>query len=100
MIKIHCHTNLDLAHEIWPTELPAVPRVGDLIQSATNHDSFQLTLKVVSVTWKRPFADRQWAPVVELHDYSSRTIREFYEWYAPLTGHNVSYFIQQVGERG
>lgn len=36
MIPVHCHTNLDLVNsaECWPEELPAVPNVGDLIESA------------------------------------------------------------------
>jgi hypothetical protein len=33
MIKIFCHTNLDLRDEEWPTELPAVPQVGQRIAS-------------------------------------------------------------------
>lgn len=36
MIKVKCRTNLDdVGNEDWPTEMPAVPRVGDLIQSGT-----------------------------------------------------------------
>ena len=93
MIKIHCHTNLDLPHELWPTELPAVPRVDDIIQSATWHGVFQLSLRVVSVTWKCPSSGSFWYPLVELHDYHNWSIREFYEWYAPLVGRTVSYFI-------
>ena len=35
-MEVHCHTNLDLANEQWPRNLPAVPRVGDEIESANN----------------------------------------------------------------
>ena len=57
MIKVFCRTNLDdvMRHEIFPTELPAVPRVGDKIQSAQKwgQAKTQIELKVIDVTWKR-----------------------------------------------
>ena len=97
MIKVHCRTNLDLdPAEIWPTELPAVPRVGDLIQSATKwRNGFQLRLEVMSVTWKTGSEGCGWWPEVELHirRSSNYTLTGFYEWYAPKVGCSVSAFI-------
>ncbi len=99
MIDVTCRTNLDLAHERWPTELPAVPRVGDRIQSATKwEDSFRLQLQVVSVTWKCRFQLKgrervgNWYPEIELH-LQNMSILAFYEWYAPRVGRSVSAFI-------
>lgn len=112
---VHCRTNLDLNNETWPDEMPAVPNVGDHIQSATKWDIFQLTLKVVRITWKQ-INDRYpnsnsntgvyWYPEIELHmtNFHSQlpcskgpdckgSIRAFYEWYAPLIGRRVSDFI-------
>ncbi len=93
MINIYCHTNLDLFNEKWPLILPAIPRVGDIIESKTSHGKFKLSLKVVRVTWK---CDDDWGkhyPEIELHDRMDRSIKEFFEWYAPLVGKNVSTFI-------
>jgi len=70
-MKVHCRTNLDLASEEWPSELPSCPRVGDRIQSSTKHGIFQLTLKVISVTWKKRQKHEgieYWYPEIELHD--------------------------------
>lgn len=110
-MKVHCHTNLDLVpSEKWPTELPAIPHVGDRIRSAhvwhTNRDQigFQLELEVVAVCWNPKTvdavsfgdqADTQWVPEIELHIPRGRnwSIRQFYEWYAPLIGRRVSSFI-------
>jgi len=114
MIEVLCRTNLDLSWEKWPDELPAVPRVGDRIVSATEHPrngggKFQLELEVVSVTWKprtRPGRPLEWIPHVELHmtswqrmlpskreDAATGSIYAFYEWYAPLVGRSVGAFI-------
>ena len=99
MIKVNCHTNLDLANaEEWPTELPSVPRVGDLIQSKHRwNNKFQLTLKVVRVYWKyvRGYSKDQdrYEPFIELNTDFDMTTREFYEWYTPLIGESVSSFI-------
>ena len=90
MIEISFYTNLDLFNEVFPDQLQQVPRVGDLVESRTIHsDGFQLKLRVVSVTWRN-----QMRPLVELHapNYIS-SITEFYNWYAPLVGKRVSYFI-------
>ena len=93
MKKISCHTNLDLSQEFWPTELPEIPRIGDRIQSTTvrNKCNFRLCLEVVSVTWR--YSSEGYYPEIELHDHMKRSIREFYEWYAPMVGKNVNSFI-------
>ena len=73
-MKIQCRTNLDLSHEEWPTELPCVPRVGDCIESKTEHQNgFRLVLEVCSVTWRYETHSEYahlgvWFPVIELHD--------------------------------
>lgn len=101
MIKVHCHTNLDLCGELWPTELPCRPMVGDYIESATiRSGGFRLTLQVTRVTLTQNSVD------VELHmtnmhkslyprDKSAAvgSITAFYEWYAPKVGKSVGYFI-------
>ena len=95
MIKVSCHTNLDLFNEQWPYLLPMVPRKGDRIESMTRHGDFRLSLDVVSVTWR--CIDNgiayEYVPFIELYDYRKRSVREFYEWYAPLVGKSVSSFI-------
>lgn len=88
---VHCRTNLDLSGELWPIELPALPNIGDLIQSITKWGVFQLRLKVVRITWKSRYDYEDWYPEIELH--TDESIREFYEWYAPLVGRSVSSFI-------
>lgn len=108
---VYCRTNLDLANEEWPTNMPAVPNVGDHIQSAVKHGVFQLTLEVVRVTWKQTNSGysnsgNYWYPEIELHmtDFQrglpcskgndcKGSILAFYEWYAPLVGRNVRDFI-------
>jgi len=94
VIEVQCRTNLDLRGEAWPTKLPAVPRVGELIQSSTKwNEVFQLRLKVVAITWRQNHS-HDWSVLVELHDAADvRSIKEFYEWYAPLIGTSPSTFI-------
>ena len=91
MEYFRCRTNLDLDGEQWPTELSRVPHEGEEIQSMTRHGAFRLSLKVVKVRWVYE-QDGYWAEL-ELHDTQKRSIREFYEWYAPLVGKSVSSFI-------
>lgn len=96
MIKVLVRTNLDLFNEQWPEVLPAVPNVGDRIQSRTRWDGgFQLTLEVYSVTWQYSEHLKEWRPEVELHIPKIRnwSITEFYEWYAPKVGRTVGAFI-------
>ena len=94
MNKVHCHTNLDLSHEIWPDSLPAIPRVGDKIESQTRHGIFRLSLEVVSVTWKYK-NEGHYYPEIELSIPKGRflSLTNFYEWYASLVGRSVSAFI-------
>lgn len=119
VIRVHCRTNLDVAHERWPTELPAVPRVGDEIMSATVHSThtnkvFQLSLQVVHVAWepeahprlRNGLSNAEWILRIELHMTNFQkmlpcagnpegrgSIRAFFEWYGPLVGRSVSAFI-------
>ncbi len=117
-MRVFCRTNLDLGHEQWPRDLPAVPRVGDCIQSATVwQGGFRLELQVVSVTWKRsvamgfaPGTSPEWYPEIELHttdwqrqivcanrpngcDCADGSLCAVYHWYAPLVGRSASAFI-------
>ena len=100
-MKIACRTNLDLLGEDWPTELPAVPRIGEKIQSKTKRGSFQLYLEVYNVTSKHIFNpilhEKEWIPVVELYipKHKKWSPVQFYKWYASLTGTSVSYFISE-----
>jgi hypothetical protein len=123
VVKIHCRTNLDLVHtsERWPNELPEVPRVGDIIQSANvwkYHPEFdgdggfirflqegQLELAVVQVTWKwlgkdmwgnaREILEDVWSPEVELNlpPHRFENLTRFHEWYGKITGKGQSAFI-------
>lgn len=108
MIRVYCHTNLDLANEKWPTELPAVPRVGEEIQSKRNHPfHFNLSLQVVRVRYEFSEHANEWIPHIELHmtefqkrlpappnsDAETGSIVAFYHWYAPLVGRSVGSFI-------
>ena len=100
-MKVKCRTNLDLHREEWPTEMLAIPSVGDFIVSAAIWDNdFQLRLEVVSITWKRMLTfscgnSHAWQPIIELHipRHYSFTITKFYDWYAPKVGRTVSSFI-------
>lgn len=107
MILIRCHTCLDLVRgESWPSQMPAVPRIGDKIQSTLEHrNGFHLELEVVDVTWKYN-GTLGWVPEIELHQTNfhkrlnckngeprTGSLRAFYEWYAPLVGGHVADFI-------
>jgi hypothetical protein len=105
-MRVHCHTNLDLSNEQWPTELPAVPNTGDHIVSRTKHDRFQLELQVCRVRWEYSEHYKEYIPTIELHmsDWMKRlpakkpgaadgSIQAFYEWYAPLVGRSVGAFL-------
>lgn len=107
MITVYCKTHLDLNCESWPHELPAVPHVGDLIQSKTQHkNDFRLELEVYSVTWKWDKHQDNWYVVLELHlskfhkllpsmsnPAAHGSILAFFEWYAPKVGRTVGSFI-------
>jgi hypothetical protein len=103
MIRVHCHTNLDLRNEFWPTVMPAVPQVGHEIASTTIWKSgFQLHLTVVAVRWRYmqflpvEYEGQTWIPHIELHlsgQAFQTSIREFYNRYAPLIGTVPGAFI-------
>lgn len=99
MMKVHCHTNLDLMKaEVWPQYLPTVPAIGHRIQSEKVwKDGFQLQLEVCGITWKYSERDN-WVPYIELHLTSiqkqfPKGLCGFYEWYAPKVGQSRSHFI-------
>lgn len=87
MIPVYCHSNLDLdPRERWPSHLPCVPRVGDLVESAYTWGSgVVLVLEVVGVTWAAHCMGHAWYHRVELHLMrrapSHSSIKEFQEWY-------------------
>lgn len=88
-MKVHCRTNLDLDYETWPDDLPTVPRVGDYVESCTNHrNNFRLVLEVHSVTFRQ-----NEPPIVELNVKKHWNITQFYDWYAPLVGKSPQAFI-------
>jgi hypothetical protein len=95
-MKFKCHTNIDLEGEVWPTELPELPKVGDVIESAIEHKNGHLkgrvALQVTEVRWKaakqdfEPFASGRydvWCPVLELGISKEFTsIGHFQDWHA------------------
>lgn len=106
MIEVYCHTNLDLERcEEWPKYLPALPRVGDYIESSHEWSKgCRLSLKVCAVRWefrKRGSWDHEgqpqpecWAPRIELSiPPLYKTITEFYEWYGRITGKGKGAYI-------
>lgn len=87
MPRIRCHTNIDCCKRLeWPTELPEVPRVGDLIRSPSSTKDKHIELQVVRVTWV--FQEcwdspgKMWIAEVELHMVPSRyaSLAEFEKW--------------------
>jgi hypothetical protein len=92
-MRIQCFTNLDLFNESWPEELPIMPVIGQQIESKTHHGDFHLSLEIVNIVWKYNEYNDEYYPRIELHDHFKRSIRKFYEWYAPLVDKRVSYFM-------
>ena len=87
MIPVHCHSNLDLNNEKWPTQLPALPCKGQRIQSAKTHNNdIVVELEVVQITWRYNNLTEQWWVDVELHlpKHRWRNISEFEEWYSKI----------------
>jgi len=84
IMKIHCHTNLDLHHcERWPEELPCRPVKGDIITSSTG-----LELEVCRITFKEHknnygTHEKSVTIAVELHLVPNRFehISAFEKWY-------------------
>lgn len=89
MINVHCHSNLDLYNEQWPTQLVCRPNVGDYIPSATKwRNGVQLELMVVRVTHRTAVSLPHNGPYldVELHLPPHRfdNISHFEEWYRKI----------------
>ena len=89
-MKVYCRTNLDVEGEQWPDELPVIPCVGNLIQSATKwgQTQVQIELKVCGITWKKhtnefnPRIPSIWVAHVEMTlPDSFRCISHFSAWY-------------------
>ena len=102
-MDIHCVTNLDLRCEMWPSELPCRPVVGDYIKSGTAHPIYKdgysvpishvnLELQVCAVRFV--YNKYKWTCEVEL-TLPSRWERmtDFYTWYAKILGTSVASFI-------
>ncbi len=92
-MKVVCRTNLDLCGcERFPEDLPAVPCVGDLIES--KHEwpgGCHLRLKVCQITWMYAGA---WYPEIEMTIPRLHSdLRSFFEWYGRVTGRGVHAFI-------
>lgn len=105
-MRVSCRCNLDLLNEQWPSKLPAVPCVGDHIASRTKRGAFRLDLEVVRVTWEYSELFKEYIPHIELYMNSFQrqltsqnpeagkgSVTAFYEWYAPIVGKSVSFFI-------
>jgi len=109
-MNVRCRTNLDLMPcEVWPTELPAVPRVGDYVESGhvwrpNGKGGMVLRLVVCTVTWKRYLPGELGMfhgaevltryPEIELTTPPCfHNLTEFYRHYAALTGTPKSKWI-------
>src|ERR1700682_3375474 len=110
MIKLYCKTNMDLERcEVWPSELPEIPREGDLIESGhewtrpgdntiASGCKSRVTLRVCRVTWKARECARptlychqsvpvEWIPEVALTmPLWFENMTGFYDWYGRITG--------------
>ncbi|RDJ34911.1 MAG: hypothetical protein DWQ19_08740 [Crenarchaeota archaeon] len=100
-MKVVCRSNLDLSPaETWPKELPALPHVGDRINSDNTWKTQQgprtLQLEVTSITWK--WNDTLgWYPEIELHlpKYPWLSIAHFQAWYDFAQGkYSYEYYLQ------
>ena len=105
-VRIVCHTNLDLCNcESWPEMVPAVPSVGDYIESAHiwkyEGGDRVLELVVCSIIWRKAqspglyLSKDEWYPRVELNLSPKRweNMTKFYEWYGKICGRGVHAFI-------
>lgn len=103
MIKVYCFTRLDVERcEIWPSELPAVPNVGDYIQSdyiwMVQGLPVQLDLKVATITWEK--GTNVWVPQIELGlPPNFKSMALFDLWYEKTRGViSVEYYQQRAKE--
>lgn len=79
MIRVHCRTNLDLHPcEDWPTELPAMPQVGQWVESITKRSCGRLRLKIDSLCWV--------GCELELWLIAGTSVAEFHEYYKAIQG--------------
>ncbi len=52
-VYIRCVTpTLTLPDERWPSELPSMPRVGDMVESAVEWKGGRVVLEVRVITWR------------------------------------------------
>lgn len=86
MIDVKCYHDLDLPDEVFPTELPHAPSVGDTIGSKIQYaDGVCVELEVKRVRWLHDGYD--WLPCVELWVPSNFDDHfEFYEHYNSIRG--------------
>lgn len=109
MIPINCVSKLDvMSYEKFPTELPTVPRVGDVIQSSTvwttsDGRKIKIELEVIKITWVSAehlnyntvtdMDEYGWKAQVELYVTENRfnSVASFNRWYEDLrNGKHVS----------
>lgn len=100
MFYVRCRTNLDdiMRFEEFPTELPALPNIGDKIESATTwKDGVKVQLKVCSITWKK-HSEGLWYPEIELHIPSNfNSVARFEIWYSFIRGViSKEYYIKEA----
>lgn len=56
-MRVHCRTNIDDCQRLeWPTNLPALPNVGDLIRSPSKMEhGIEIELQVCRITWVKTY---------------------------------------------
>lgn len=89
-MRVRCRTNLDI-QDAWPTDMDAVPRVGDMIEALTAWKGWRVQLLVAAVTWRQ--AAMGYYAELELTVPAGMTLRQFYEMYAPRVGRRPEDFI-------
>lgn len=89
MIRVVCHSNLDLTYEVWPLVLPEKPSIGDKVESKTVWtNGFRLVLKIVDIIWRYDEYRDEYSLFIELHDFwpVPRSIADFHDWYKACKG--------------
>lgn len=67
-MRVRCTTNIDCCKRFhWPSMMPRVPRVGELIRSASSTAQKYIELEVCRVTWIYDQLEHDWFVEVELH---------------------------------
>lgn len=65
---ISCHTNIDCCKTFdWPTVLPEVPQLGDLVRSRSSPSPYTIELKVVERVWFYDNLLNSWCCRLDLH---------------------------------